>query len=538
MNIVQMNKYTLIGTFLITTLLISTSIPIESSKANSPEPMMHDQCYGFLINITEHQSYGMQANITRLLNTLLDQNVSIYWITHDITLSAQGLDDGSTVADHSFKKGCFIITFSNDSLSNTKTTVQVFCKWLVSHVGTYKIMQPLENFTAYRLIKPRIACYDSKAVDSYFFPYQLTVAGFDHVNTIKPEQVISTLTLDNYDVFIWGGQSGTYSEVLLETISPTGLLMRKTIRNYIRTGGSYIGTCYGGWRTASGYRRPWGYPVDLGYCSLLTLLPTQLDVLNCNVYRALPGGGLVTLTIKNLNHPLTFGLPKNITNLYYLAGPLFLDKQGTKQRPETIAVLSDVGLDTWDFDFMMELALWWNSKMLSNATKQRIANQWINNSIGSAMWVTGMFGKGKVIAFGLHPEYTFGFDGYEDRSSPPRIMYNSIWYSTAKGPYTTAIKTSTSFSNLTVDAGGPYTGRVDQFIQFNGSVFNDTPPYNWYWEFELPDYYYPFQYPYNNTREEQYPLFNYSQSGQYQVTLVVADASGNIGYNVTMVKVD
>lgn len=538
MNIDQMNKYARIGTFLITTLLIASSLPLESSNAGSPEPMMHDQCYGFLINITENQSYGMQANITRLLNTLLDQNVSIYWTTYDITLSVQGLDDGSTVADHSFKKGCFIITFSNDSLNNPKTTLQVFRKWLVSRIDTYKIMQPLKNFTAYHLITPRIACYDSKAVDSYFFPHQLTFAGFDHVNTIKPEQVISTLTPDNYDVFIWGGQFGTYSEVLSEIISPTGLLIRKTIRNYIRTGGSYIGTCYGGWRTASGYRRPWGFPLDLGYSSLLTLLPTQLDVLNCNVYRALPGEGPVTLTIKNLSHPLTFGLPKNITNLCYFAGPLFLDKQGTTQRPETIAVLSDVGLDTWYFDFMMELAPWWNSKILSNVTKQRIANQWINNSIGSAMWVTGMFGEGKVIAFGAHPEYIIVSDGYEDRGSPPRIMYNSIWYSTAKGPYATALKTSTSFSNLTVDAGGPYTGRVDQLIQFNGSVFNGMPPYNWFWEFELSDYFDNYKYPYNNTREEQYPLFNYSQYGQYQVTLVVTDASGNVGYDITTVRVD
>jgi glutamine amidotransferase-like uncharacterized protein len=538
MNTGEIKKYNLIVTFLIVTVLISSSIPADATKERTQEATMNDQCYGFLINVTDNQLYGLQTNITRLLNTLLHFNVSIYWITHDITLSAQGLDEASTVADHSFKKGCFIIAFGNDTLMNTKITEQVYQKWLVSRVGTYKIMQPLENFSAYHLLEPRIACYNGTSVDSFFFPYQLAYAGFDHVDIITSKQLISNLTVDNYDVFIWGGQFGTYFETLSDILSSTGLQVRKTIRNYIKTGGNYIGACYGGWRAASGYHRPLGFPLDLGYSSLLSLLPIQLDLLDYNVYRALPGAGPVNLTIKNLDHPLTFGLPENISNIYYFGGPMFLNKRGTQPETETIAVLSDVDMNWWEFDFMMNFAPWWNNKILSNETKYRIANQWINDSIGSAMWVTGMFGKGKVIAFGLHPEYCFAFDGEEDRSSPPRVMFNSMWYATGEGPFATVLDIPVTFSNLTVDAGGPYTTAVDQLIQFNGSVLTGTSPYNWLWEFELSDYFNYYSYPYNNTREEQNPWFGYSQRGKYQVTLVVTDASGNIGYDITTVRVN
>jgi glutamine amidotransferase-like uncharacterized protein len=498
---VEIRTDNLIVTFLIAALLLSSGIPVKGTQSRTQVVPTDDQCYGFLINVSENQSYGLQVNITRLLNSLLKQNVSIYWITHDITLSTQGLEKGSGIKNHTFQKGCFIIAFSLDSTMNTKTTALVYQKWLASRLNAYKIMQPLENFTAYRLLEPRIACYNCTSMDHYWFRAQLMNAGFSNVDLLTAQQAKSNLTTDNYDVFIWGGQMGTYFETIIDTLSITGLHMKKYIKDFVGAGGNYIGACY-------------------------------------DVYRALPGAGQVNLTIKNLTHPLAFGLPDHLSNLWYFAGPLFRSRPWAQSEKEVMGVLSEVNINRWEYyDYRMDFVPFWNNRIFSNETKYTIAHHWMNDSIGATMWINGMFGKGKVILFGVHPEYTLAIDGNEDYSSPPRIIYNSIWYTTAQGPSTHVLEFPATFSNITVDAGGPYTAKVDQPLQVNGNAFDGESPFKWYWEFELTYHEYFYKYPYNNTREEQHPWFTFSDSGTYQITLVVTDASGDIGYDITTVNV-
>jgi hypothetical protein len=517
-------------------VMISSGITSIPGKPNPSRKEQNQFCYGFVINVTENQSPGTQTNITRVINKLLSLNTSIFWITSDLHILTQGLENNSTLCERFFNRGSILISIGDNSLTTSTILSIIYMGWLAEKLDVYFLMQPVSNITAYRLLIPRIAYYNGTSVDHYFYPNLLAFAGFQHLTPLGSEEVVSELSLDTYNVFLWGGQRGSTIDVLSDILSPLGLQVRDAIQTFVENGGGYIGSCYGGWRAASGYRRPQHVPLDLGYNQLLNFLPLQLHFLSCPVYRALPGGGPVTLRLINHEHPITFGLPDNLTHLLYFAGPMFLTPTSKQSTLESIAVLSAVEHDWWWNDYKMELVPFWNSKILSNKTKYLIEYKWMNTSIGATMWVTQTFGKGRVIAFGTHPEYTHGYDSVQGIFSPPRIVYNSIWYTTASDPLSITLDENTSYSYLTVHAGGPYHGLVNHHIQFYGAIENGVPPYHWNWEFELPrdDY---FFYPLNNTRQEQNPWFSYSEPGIYQVSLVVTDSNGNIGYDVTSVNV-
>ena len=70
--------------------------------------------------------------------------------------------------------------------------------------------------------------------------------------------------------------------------------------------------------------------------------------------------------------------------------------------------------------------------------------------------------------------------------------------------------------NLSVSANGPYTARVDENIQFKGTVHGGTPPYTYTWDFGD-----------GTTSDEQNPTHAYSNIGEYEITFRVRDA-GNL----------
>src|SRR5512135_2043679 len=66
------------------------------------------------------------------------------------------------------------------------------------------------------------------------------------------------------------------------------------------------------------------------------------------------------------------------------------------------------------------------------------------------------------------------------------------------------------------DAGGPYTGKPGQPIQFDGSARYGTQPYTWAWDFGD-----------GATSTEQNPTHTYTDPGTYTVSLEVTDAASN-----------
>jgi len=67
---------------------------------------------------------------------------------------------------------------------------------------------------------------------------------------------------------------------------------------------------------------------------------------------------------------------------------------------------------------------------------------------------------------------------------------------------------------LVCDAGGPYTGSVNQAIQFSGFASGGTEPYSWAWDFGD-----------SGTATTQNPTHAYTATGTYTVTLTVTDAN-------------
>jgi len=76
------------------------------------------------------------------------------------------------------------------------------------------------------------------------------------------------------------------------------------------------------------------------------------------------------------------------------------------------------------------------------------------------------------------------------------------------------------------DAHGPYTGVVDEYIQFTGSASGGYTPYIWYWDFGD-----------GNTSYSENPTHIYAQAGNYTVTLTVTDNVGNTSNDTTWANI-
>ena len=90
-------------------------------------------------------------------------------------------------------------------------------------------------------------------------------------------------------------------------------------------------------------------------------------------------------------------------------------------------------------------------------------------------------------------------------------------------------KTTTAAINkqpLGTNANGPYTGIVNESIQFSGSAYNGAPPYNWSWNFGDNT---PLSY-------QQNPIHVYSLTGTYTALLTVTDTLGiNVNDTATVI---
>ena len=75
---------------------------------------------------------------------------------------------------------------------------------------------------------------------------------------------------------------------------------------------------------------------------------------------------------------------------------------------------------------------------------------------------------------------------------------------------------------LICSAGGPYTGEVNENIQFTGSAFGGTAPYTWAWTFGD-----------GGTATTQNPTHAYTTAGVYNVTLTVTDSASGTDTDTT-----
>ena len=81
-------------------------------------------------------------------------------------------------------------------------------------------------------------------------------------------------------------------------------------------------------------------------------------------------------------------------------------------------------------------------------------------------------------------------------------------------------------SALIADAGGPYSGYVNETVQFNGSASGGEIPYSWYWEFGDGD-----------TSTLQNPIHIYDTTDEYTAVLAVTDDFGQTDNDAASVTI-
>ena len=527
----HINKYLTI----ITIFILISSYLVGNSLADS-----NDEVYGFIINVTSDQDNCCQTNISRLINKLLQDDFQVYWSNSYEEIFVKGLDSDSIRTVKLFSRGSFFIPYTNDIQKNENLTVLIYLAFLSENIDVYNILEPIK-LNGYLLQNPKIANIEGFASHTYQKSI-LNYGGFKDSIILSPEEIINGLSNDDYNLFIWGGYVGSNFKESIEYLknftSPDGQRLIRNIRNFVKNGGGFMGFCYGGYMAASGFKRPLSCPFLLYFNRFITFLPVQLNLLDINIYQALPGIGFITIEIVDNNCPISYGLPKIIDNHLYARGPLFIEKLfGKNVKP--FAIIKNVDLERFSVDDIARYTWWGNCKLVPDKIKDRLKQNWIKNSIGKPISVTGTYGEGKVIAYGSHPEIT-SYDpfstGYCD---PPRTFYNSVFYATSKGLFERNFNNSFNFENtLDVDAGGPYVGEENVTLQLSGSVNNGTYPYKWYWKFEPTNYHLKFRLGLDYIAKGQYPIMTFDYWGNnIKAVVVVLDSNGNIGFDQTEINI-
>jgi len=144
---------------------------------------------------------------------------------------------------------------------------------------------------------------------------------------------------------------------------------------------------------------------------------------------------------------------------------------------------------------------------------------------------------------------SLNYDVYFGVSNPPPLVeggidvknYETGWLETSTAHYWKIVASDGQLSTegpvwsfvtedyrpMVVDAGGPYAGDVDDFIQFNGNAMYGTAPYSYSWAFGDGE-----------TASIQNPVHAYGESGTYIVTLTVTDSASEVATDTAQAFVD
>ncbi len=409
-------KYMLVCLFFCFLLFSSVCFPMSFSSAE-PET---GQYYGFVIPVFENQSFYQQIEIVKAVNLALSHNVSVYWVVEPFECEVDVFDEHSLKQTESFAKGSFLIDASSNVESLRFFAANLSFLSYFQSVPVYTVLEPLDEVGVRKLCFPRIVYHDGDNVAHGSYEYVLEESGFSQGTYLNWRQIPSNLSSEQFDVFVWGGHYGNNLDVVLGQLNWDSF---NAIRSFIREGGGYIGSCYGGYEITT------ALPFPLR--NLLIRFPNLpssffLSVSSRLPVKAMPGYCYINVSLTDFSSPLSFGLPEKITDCWYAEGPVFLGRDG---ETKDIAVIDDI-----DGRYF-----WGDSNLGDYGLISNLKERWMNFSIGKPIWVTTEFGDGRVIAFGDHPET---HDYY------PRIVHNAIFYATSSDPTSVSLSTPLVLYNL------------------------------------------------------------------------------------------
>ena len=177
------------------------------------------------------------------------------------------------------------------------------------------------------------------------------------------------------------------------------------LRGFVAHGGHYVGSCWGAAQAI--------YPSRVGYGTGNGA--SIADAYNNEVVRsfgAIGGVGVIRLRNTQPNHPVMWGLPNVLTNIYW-NGPVMRVGPNAK----VLATLS--GVDTTSFQFHSRS----KSKRKQDADEER----------GKALYVVSQRkGEGKVILFGNHPEASSSINPFPAFQMGSHATFNAMLFAVAK----------------------------------------------------------------------------------------------------------
>ena len=256
-------------------------------------------------------------------------------------------------------------------------------------------------------------------------------------------QDIEAGALDGFDAFVMPG--GGY-QAMAGQLAPLGAPGCRAIREYVESGGMYIGSCAGAYDAATvsaRFQAAWPAQAEL------RLLDDRVwnDKEDDDDLRS-PGIGEIVCEAADADHPVMAGMPRRFPITHY-NGPLF-------DGPHGLARVVGVGASFTAAE-----------EFFGATTAERLIDRAI--AVGAANIAAGHCGRGRVVLFGSHPEFgrTLSLD---DETDAARLLLNAVsWQLNESGRPQRPPRTLASEAAIAPDlakadlaAAGPLAARITE----------------------------------------------------------------------------
>ncbi len=392
------------------------------SRNNAYNEIIDTDCYGFVIPLPsgKYSTYETFKNskVRHMINDLLREEITVYWSSHNFSAFSKYMDNHGSINEIYYERGTFLVPFSGDIYKDTVTTAIVYDYNETAEIDdeqlkidVYKLMEPLD-ISGYKLIEPKIVQHLGIAT-RYGWPCYLQIAeagGFLTFEFLLDNEVEAELNNKDFNIFMWPYRPNPATVFdLFRSIS--NINEYKAIREFVKNGGGFIGSCYGASVASSGILTPIPlFFLRRYYQPNLSFFPFIFLSIADNLMHYFHDRNnfyITTIELVDTEHPLAFGLNKTVKQFFNGAWFKWLGKNS-----DYVGIYQDITHLNGDTNVSPKLK---------------------ESMICTPEWVTSTFGKGKVVQFAGHPEFVNNYsvlfenlDWDGDTYSGRRIIHNSL----------------------------------------------------------------------------------------------------------------
>lgn len=406
-------------------LLIICLFVASANQCIAQSTTTSDQlCYGFIIPSVKYENITIQdqtnCKIRHMINDLLRGQLSVYWMTTNITISVREINNDDEL-ELFFEKGTFIIPFTGDDIQDTKITTIIFDYNQSSEIEddneltipVYILIEQI-NIQVYPLSEVKIAQHKNKVSTGEICFLEISrECGFLSYELLIDNIISDKLNNDDFNVLTHAGGVPEYATfyktgAFYTLYSDLRYRVSTAVRKFVSNGGGYIGACYGANMAGSGHQVG-PMTVHFKRSAYNPKLPSIVfyclaDYVGVNA----PGElGYIQVKIVNDSHPVSF-------NLDEITWDLHIGGSGFDRIGENVEVIANFH----------------NTNTYMDDTPS---------------WVSSNFGNGKVVAFSPHPEINAFFKTNMSYIGKTTIS-NALFYTTAKEVITLQLTHSRLFT--------------------------------------------------------------------------------------------